>query len=147
MLKNLPSIITPDALYALASMGHGDTVAIVDANFPAARVAAQGGAKLVQLAGVNSPEALKAVLKLLPVDTFGDSPVRVMAVVGDPDAVPEPVAEFKLALQAAGEPMPVSVERHAFYIEASNAFAILRTGEKRKYGNVLLRKGVVVAAD
>ncbi|MEO6017633.1 MAG: RbsD/FucU domain-containing protein, partial [Polaromonas sp.] len=49
MLKNIPPLLTPDALHALASMGHGDDVAIVDANFPAARLAQLGGARLVQL--------------------------------------------------------------------------------------------------
>jgi len=43
MLEHIPALLTPDALHALASMGHGDGLAIVDAHFPAARLAAQGG--------------------------------------------------------------------------------------------------------
>ena len=147
MLKNLPPLLTPDALYALASMGHGDDVAIVDANFPAARLAAQGSVRLVELAGVTAPEALQAVLQLLPVDTFMADPVRVMAVVGDPAAVPLPVAQFRSLLAAAGEAAPVGLERQAFYAAASAAFVILRTGEMRTYANILLRKGVVSRGD
>lgn len=143
MLKNLPSLLTPDALHALASMGHGDDVAIVDANFPSARLASQGGARLVELAGADAPAALQAVLQLLPVDTFTEQAVRVMEVVGDPAAVPAPVAQFRALLAAAGEAAPVGLERHAFYAQAGAAFVILRTGEQRKYGNILLRKGVV----
>lgn len=143
MLKNIPSLLTPDALHALASMGHGDDVAIVDANFPAARMAQQGGARLVQLAGVNATEGLKAVLQVLPLDNFVLEAAWTMQVVGDANAVPVPVAEFAAALRQAGEQPAVTLERFDFYQRAQSAFVILRTGEQRKYGNILLRKGVI----
>ncbi|WP_342133066.1 RbsD/FucU family protein [Hydrogenophaga sp. OTU3427] len=143
MLKHLPPLLTPDALFALASMGHGDDVAIVDANFPAARVAAAGGARLVQLPGADAPAALAAVLAVLPVDDFEPAPTRFMEVVGEPGAVPPPVAAFQALLAEAGEAPAQGLERHAFYAAAQSAFVILRTGEGRPYGNLLLRKGVV----
>lgn len=34
MLKNLPSVISPDLLWLLASMGHGEDPVLVDRNFP-----------------------------------------------------------------------------------------------------------------
>jgi L-fucose mutarotase len=145
MLKNLPPLLTPDALHALASMGHGDELAIVDANFPAARVALQGGARLVQLAGAGATDALRAVLQVLPLDDFGPDAAWTMQAVGDAAAVPPPVAEFRALLSEAGERAPVPLERMAFYERAANAFAILRTGESRPYGNILLRKGVVAS--
>ena len=95
MLKNLPPLLTPDALHALASMGHGDDLAIVDANFPSARLARQGGARLVELPGMDAPTLLQAVLQLLPLDTFTADPARTMAVVGDAAAVPPPVAAHR----------------------------------------------------
>ena len=143
MLKNIPSLLTPDALHALASMGHGDDVAIVDANFPAASTARAGGAILVQLAGVNASQALEAVLKVLPLDDFVAEAAWTMQVVGDAAAVPEPVAEFATALKRAGESPAATLERFAFYQQAKSAFVILQTGESRKYGNILLRKGVI----
>ncbi|MCZ8257916.1 MAG: ribose ABC transporter [Polaromonas sp.] len=143
MLKNIPPLLTPDALHALASMGHGDDVAIVDANFPAAHVARTSGARLVQLAGATAPQALEAVLQLLPLDNFVPDAAWTMQVVGDSQAVPEPVAEFATALKQAGERPAVSLERFDFYAHAQNAFLILQTGEQRKYGNILLRKGVI----
>ena len=145
MLKNIPSLLTPDALHALASMGHGDEVAIVDANFPAARVAQQGGARLVQLAGATAPQVLKAVLQVLPLDDFVPEAAWTMQVVGDASAVPEPVAEFAAALLQAGEQPATSLERFDFYQRARSAFVILRSGEARKYGNILLRKGVIAS--
>lgn len=143
MLKHIPPLLTPDALHALASMGHGDEVAIVDANFPAARSAQCGGARLVELAGATAPQILRAVLHLLPLDDFGPEAAWTMQVVGDPDAIPEPVAEFTIALQNDGQQPASTLERQDFYRRAEAAFVILRSGESRRYGNILLRKGVV----
>ena len=143
MLKNIPPLLTPDALHALASMGHGDDLAIVDANFPASAMAARNGARLVQLAGATSPQALQAVLHLLPLDNFVPDAAWTMQVVGDAHAVPAPVAEFAALLGLAGERPAVALERFEFYARAQTAFLILQTGEQRKYGNILLRKGVI----
>jgi L-fucose mutarotase len=123
-------------------MGHGDELAIVDANFPAARLAARGP-RLVHLAGVGAPEVLRAVLAVLPLDDFRTEASWTMQVVGDPQAVPPPVAEFRALLHAAGGQPPIAIERFAFYERAASAFVILQSGELRKYGNVLLRKGVL----
>lgn len=147
MLKNIPSLLTADALFALASMGHGDDLAIVDANFPAADAARKGGARLVQLAGATAPQALEAVLQLLPLDGFVPDAAWTMQVVGDAAAVPPPVAEFAAVLREAGERPAVSLDRFDFYARARAAFLILQTGEQRKYGNILLRKGVIASDD
>jgi L-fucose mutarotase len=48
-------------------------------------------------------------------------------------------------LQQAGEAPAGTLERFAFYQRAQSAFLILRTGESRKYGNILLRKGVIAS--
>ena len=145
MLKNIPPLLTPDALHALASMGHGDDLAIVDANFPAAHVARKSGARLVQLPGVTTPQALAAVLRLLPLDDFVSDAAWTMQVVGDAAAVPAPVAEFTTVLHQSGERPAVPLERFDFYERAQAAFLILQTGEQRKYGNILLRKGVIAS--
>lgn len=142
MLKHIPALLTPDALHALASLGHGDDLVIVDAHFPAARVAARGGARLIELPGSDAPAVLQAVLALLPVDDVEPDPARSMAVVGDASGVPPPVQAFSAQLQAAGLRAPVALERHAFYSAAAQAYAILRSGEQRPYGNLLIRTGV-----
>ena len=145
MLKNIPPLLTPDALHALASMGHGDNVAIVDANFPAASIAGKGGARLVQLAGASATQVLKAVLQVLPLDDFVPQAAWTMQVVGNAGAIPEPVAEFAAELRQAGEAPAGTLERFDFYQRAQSAFLILRTAETRKYGNILLRKGVIAS--
>ena len=35
------------------------------------------------------------------------------------------------------------MERHAFYARARAAFAVVQSGERRFYGNVILRKGTI----
>lgn len=143
MLKHIPALLTPDALHALASMGHGDELAIVDAHFPAARVAAQGGARLVHLAGADLPAVARAVLQLMPLDEQGDAAAHTMQVIGDADAIPPAVAEVRALLRQAGERPAAALDRLAFYDRASRAFAVFASGESRTYGNLLLRKGVV----
>jgi L-fucose mutarotase len=143
MLKHVPALLTPDALHALASMGHGDMVAIVDAHFPAARVAAQAGARLVQVPGADTPALLRAVLTLMPLDDATPEAAWTMQVIGEPKAVPPAVAEIRACLAQAGEREPGALERHAFYEAAARAFALFQSGEARTYGNVLLAKGVV----
>ena len=141
MLKLLDPLLTPDLLHALGSMGHGDEIAVVDANFPAAGLAR----RLIRLDGVDAPRALAAVLTLLPLDDFVPAPLTTMAVVGEPGAVPPLVREFvALAQRSAGhEVAAIAVERGAFYERARAAYAVVVTGETRLYGNVLLRKGVL----
>jgi L-fucose mutarotase len=85
---------------------------------------------------------------VLPLDTFTPRPAAVMAVVGDPGAVPAPVRDFQpLVDAAAGRSVALeALERFAFYERARAAFAVVVTGERRAYGNILLVKGVVSAA-
>ncbi|MEO8487604.1 MAG: RbsD/FucU domain-containing protein [Betaproteobacteria bacterium] len=139
MLKGLSSLLTPDLLHALASMGHGDAIAIVDANFPSASVAR----RLIPVAGAGAHEVLAAVLDVLPLDTFESPAVFTMEVVGDADAIPEPVTDFAAVL-ADHDLADVEIghlSREAFYGRAREAFAVVRTGELRPYGNILLVKG------
>ncbi|HEY3179757.1 MAG TPA: RbsD/FucU domain-containing protein [Casimicrobiaceae bacterium] len=141
MLIGIDPLLGPDLLHALASMGHGDELAIVDANFPAATM----GRRVIEVRGANSPAMLNAILSVFPVDTFVVPAIVTMEVVGDPVAVPPPVAEFAAMMsdQGLGDYEIGRLERNEFYARARGAFVIVRTGELRPYGNVLLVKGVV----
>lgn len=143
MLIGLDPLLSPDLLHALAAMGHGDEIVVVDANFPAASCAR----RLITLDGIGAPAAVGAILSVMPLDHAVPHPARVMAVVGDPDAVPPVVAEFRAVIgRALGRDLkPHPVERHAFYDEAKRAYAIVRSGERRFFGNIILTKGVVDA--
>jgi L-fucose mutarotase len=138
MLLGLDPVLSPDLLHALAAMGHGDRIALVDANYPATR-----GRRVIYVPGLDTPRVLQAVLSVLPIDTFIPDPCATMQVVGDAGAVPPVVAEMNAALARAGAKAAVSVDRHAFYAAAETAYAVVQTGERRFYGNILLTKGVV----
>ncbi|MGQ0663916.1 MAG: RbsD/FucU family protein [Pseudomonadota bacterium] len=141
MLKGIDPLLSPELLHALAAMGHGDEVAIVDANFPAASLAR----RLVRLDGADAPRALAAVLSVLPLDDFTDTPAAVMAVVGDPARVPGPVGDFEpIVDRAAGRKVRLAaLERFAFYERVRAAFAVVATGEQRFYGNILVVNGAI----
>ncbi len=139
MLKGLSPLLSADLLHALAAAGHGDVIGIVDANFPAMALAR----RVVTMPGVDAPAVLNAVLSVLPLDDFDPDPVRVMAVIGDATAVPDPVQEFSALLERHGAADPAALDRHAFYQAASSAFVLVQTGERRLYGNILLTKGVI----
>jgi L-fucose mutarotase len=144
MLKSLDPLLGPDLLHALASMGHGDEIAVVDANFPGASCAR----RLIRLDGIAAPRAVQAVLSVLPLDDFVPTPLSTMAVVGGGD-MPEAVAEFRAQVRSAASNAtlePAALEREAFYERARAAYAVVQTGETRLYGNALLRKGVVRSA-
>jgi L-fucose mutarotase len=140
MLKGIDPLLSPELLQALAAMGHGDEIALVDANFPAVAMAR----RLIRLDGIGATAALKAVLSLLPLDSFVERPATTMQVVGDPLATPPAVADFVQQLAASGNNAPIdTIDRFAFYDRTRAAFAVLVTGEHRAYGNILLRKGVI----
>jgi L-fucose mutarotase len=141
MLKTIDPLLGPDLLHALAAMGHGDEIAVVDANFPAAAIAR----RLIRVDGIDAPRLVAAILSLLPLDSFAEHPAAVMAVVGRPEAIPEPVAEFRRVVDAAeGRAVGiVRLDRFSFYERARAAFVVVATGDQRFYGNILLTKGVI----
>ncbi|MEM9022165.1 MAG: RbsD/FucU domain-containing protein, partial [Bacteroidota bacterium] len=93
MLRNLDPLLGPDLLHALASMGHGDEIVIADANFPGAST----GPLCIRADGATASDMLRAVLSIMPLDSFVPDPALTMQVVGDADAVPEAVAQGKVA--------------------------------------------------
>ncbi|WP_193607839.1 RbsD/FucU domain-containing protein [Nocardioides lijunqiniae] len=141
MLKGIDPLLSADLLGHLAAMGHGDVLALVDRNFPAASTAG----RLVTLPGVDVPRAARAILSVLPVDTFVEPAVLWMGAVGDEDTVQEVHAELSTVVdEAEGRPVAAAaVERFEFYRRAAEAYVVVATTEERPYGCFLITKGVV----
>lgn len=140
MLKGIHPLLGPDLLHAIRSMGHGDDIVVVDANFPAAFL----GPKVVRTDGVDAVSMTEAILAHMPLDTFVAEAAWRMEVVGDPGAEPEVCVAFQQAVhRLAGDFKVHSVERFAFYEMARKAACIVATTEFRLYGNIILKKGVV----
>ena len=141
MLKGIDPALSPDLLKTLLDMGHGDEICLVDANYPAT----SAGPRLIRCDGLPAPRVLDAILSLLPLDEFVPVSAWRMEVVGAA-AQEEPIfAEFRAIIaKHEGKPFELgALERFAFYERARKAFAIVATGERRLYGNVLLKKGIV----
>ena len=114
MLKGIPNIISPELLKILDEMGHGDTIVIGDGNFPAA----SNAQRLVRCDGHNVPELLDAILKLMPLDSYVETPAMLMATTkGDP--TPTIWAEYQEIINKNnGETKMGQFERFEFYDEA-----------------------------
>ena len=146
MLKSIDPILNADVLYALRAMGHGDDLIICDTNFPADSVARQTVlGDLLRIDNVTAARAARAILSVMPLDAFVDTPALRMAVVGQPDEVPPVQAEVQQEVDAAeGRAWPMgSIERFAFYERAKSAYCVIQTGERRFYGCFVFAKGVV----
>ncbi|KAM9847465.1 fucose mutarotase isoform 1-T1 [Aulostomus maculatus] len=154
VLKGIPAVLSPELLYALAKMGHGDELVLADANFPASSICACGPKEIRAdvchfYSGLGISELLEAVLKLLPLDTYVPSPAAVMDLVASDKqrglAVPVWDTYTQLLGQAGSQAPLQKVERFAFYERAKKAFAVVATGETALYGNLILKKGVLPA--
>lgn len=141
MLKNIAPIISPELLYIIAQMGHGDEIVLADSNFPAVAIAR----RLVRADGHSAPALLEPLLKLFPLDEFVEKPAAVMMRVDKPaEAAPIWDAYQRLLDSAEARHIGIErVERFAFYERAKNCFAVVATGETALYGNLILKKGVI----
>jgi L-fucose mutarotase len=124
LLKNIDPLLNADVLYALRAMGHGDTVVLCDTNFPADSVARQTAlGRLLRIDGVDAPRVARAVLSVIPLDSFVDDAAARMEVVGKPKEIPLVQQEVQREIDhAEGKSWPmVSIERMAFYEHAKQA--------------------------
>lgn len=143
MLKGVPAILSPQLLKVLCEMGHGDEIVIADGNFPAESMGKD--AVVLRADGHGVPEILDAVLKMIPLDQYVETPAALMEVVPGDDCVPVIWEQYRALLEENGEdPARIEMmERFAFYERAKKAYAIVATGESAIYANILLKKGVV----
>lgn len=143
MLIGVDPLLGPDLLHHLRAMGHGDDIVLADANFPGTATAR----RLVRLDDCDLGRLLRAVLSVLPIDRTEPAAAAAMQVVGQP-AAREPVhREIEALLRGATPPAELHyLERFAFYERARGAFAVVQSGERRLYGNVILRKGTIAPA-
>ena len=146
MLKGINPLLNADVLHALRAMGHGDDLIIADTNFPSDSVARQTGlGRLLRIDNTTAAQAVEAVLSVMPLDSFVEDSAARMEIVGAPDEIPPVQQEVQTVIDAAeGKSWPLmSIERFAFYERAKQAYCVIQTGERRFYGCIALRKGVI----
>ncbi len=144
MLNGIPSIISPELIKVLMEMGHSDKLVIADGNFPSETIGKN--AKVIRADGHGTEEILDAILKLFPLDTYVDAPVKLMQVMkGDNVKTPiwDSYKEIVSKVDQRGEKAFEEVERFAFYEMAKEAYAVIATSETALYANIMIQKGVV----
>ena len=145
MLIKIDPILSPELLFTLSSMGHGDKLVLADANFPAHSM----NENVVRLDGVNIKDAAKAILSVFPLDSFvvsqGKSAVSRMEVDEQPKELTDAHKEFiKVVKEISGPNWSVgSIERQDFYKEAKTAYTIVTTTDARPFGCFVMTKGVI----
>lgn len=147
MLKGIPKILSPELLKILCEMGHGDELTIGDGNFPG-----HTNAKIeIRMDGHSVPEILEAILKVMPLDTYVDHPVMLMAKVPG-DTVETPIWDTYKEIVAKYDPRGAAcfgeIERGAFYDRTrEKSSVVIMSSESALYANVILKKGVIVDAE
>lgn len=135
MLIGLSPLLGPDLLHTLRAMGHGDEIALVDANYPAADHAR----RLIRADGIGLLDMLRAVLPVLPIEAgfraaHMNDPSQRADIHRDIDA---------LCAGAAQNFSMMPLDGSHLYPRIKSAFAIVATGEGALYANVILRKAAL----
>ena len=149
MLKNLDPLLNADVLHALRAMGHGDYLVLSDTNFPSDSVARKTVLGKLLRIDASCPRAARAILSVMPLDTFVEHAVFRMEVVGNPKDIQPVQKEVQAEIdKAEGKPWPMgSIERMQFYEVAKKAYCVITTAETRFYGCFIFTKGVIPPKD
>ena len=135
MLNGISRVIPPALLRIIAEMGHGDELVISDAFFQAHTY----GKRVIRLDGVPADALLAGLKPLFTLDSYSTPMVMMEPVSGD-ELDPSVEAKYRAAIGHEG--VVERMERYRFYDRCKEAYAVIITGERAKYGNVILRKGV-----
>lgn len=140
MLKGIAPCVSPELLKTLAEMGHGDEIILADAHFPGYTI----NPRVLRADGLHIVTLLDGILPLWELDS--PAPPLVMMAAGPGDKL-DPKVEAAY-LKAIRKHAPTAkalerIDRFAFYERARRAFAVVMTGETAKYGNILLKKGII----
>jgi L-fucose mutarotase len=141
MLIGIDPVISPELLDALFRMGHGDEIVLGDAFFPGDTC----NSRVIRADGIRIPALLDGILALINLDSYVSHPVIMMAPVPG-DNLDETVEKSYRAVidkHWPGTPPVERIERFAFYERVKKAYAVLMSGETVKYGNIILKKGVI----
>ncbi|MBN1516683.1 L-fucose mutarotase [Candidatus Sumerlaeota bacterium] len=141
MLNGISPLIGPDLLAALYRMGHGDEIVLADAHFPGESF----NNRVLRADGLKIPDLLDAILPLFPLDTYVETPLIMMSAVAGDQLDQNVLKSYRDVIRkhAPHAPAIEHIDRFEFYERARAAYTVLMTGETAKYGNIILKKGVV----
>ena len=140
MLIGVAPCISPELLYALDRMGHGDEIVLADAFFPGDSF----NARVIRADGIRVPALLNGILSLMNLDSYDAAPAVMMAPASGDELDKSVEASYRAVIDKYWPKTPpiARIERFAFYERTKKCFAVVMTGETVKYGNIILKKGV-----
>jgi len=140
MLKGISPLFSPELLATIYRMGHGDEIVLADAHFPGHSI----NERVIRADGLQIEALLDAILPLYAIDTYVDDPTVMMLCEPGDEPDPAVATGYRTVIEnyAPETPEITFIERFAFYERAKNAFAVVMTGDTRKYANIILKKGV-----
>jgi L-fucose mutarotase len=141
MLIGISPVISPELLVVLDKMGHGDELVLSDAFYPADTC----NQKVIRSDGIRIPVLLDGIMRLINIDSYvPDALVMMEPVKGDvlDTSVEEAYMEAVHHIYPDA-PAVKRISRFEFYERSKSAFAVVVTGETVKYGNIIIKKGVV----
>ena len=141
MLIGIDPVISPELLDALFRMGHGDEIVLADAFFPGNTF----NSRVIRADGIRVPALLDGILALINLDSYVPKPVIMMAAASGDTLDPNVEKSYRAVIDKRwpGTPPVELLERFAFYERCTKAYAVVMTGETVKYGNIILKKGVI----
>lgn len=141
MLIGIDPVISPELLDALFRMGHGDELVLADAFFPGDSC----NSRVIRADGIRIPALLEGILRLINLDYAVPHPVIMMAPHGSDTLDPAVETSYRAIVDRfwPGTPGTEFIDRFEFYERTKKAYAVLMTGETVKYGNIILKKGVI----
>ena len=140
MLIGISPVISPDLLDALFRMGHGDEIVLADSFFPGDSC----NSRVIRADGIRIPALLEGILALINLD-YAAPPVIMMQANPVSSADPKVEKSYRKVIDNIWPDTPPTefIERFAFYERTKKAYAVVMTGETVKYGNIILKKGVI----
>lgn len=141
MLIGIAPCVSPELLSILHRMGHGDEIVLADAFFPGDSC----NSRVIRADGIEIPKLLEGILALINLDGYVPSPVMMMAPSPGDSLDPAVEKSYRACIDRFWPDTPPIelIERFAFYERAKKAFAVVMTGTTAKYGNIILKKGVI----
>lgn len=140
MLRKISPLFSPELLATIYRMGHGDEIVLADAHFPGHSI----NENVIRADGLKITDLLDAILPLYALDSYVDDPVVMMQVVAGDEPDPSVESGYRSVIDNYSPDTPeiALIDRFDFYERAKSAFAVVMTGDTRKYANIIIKKGV-----
>jgi L-fucose mutarotase len=94
MLKGISKYLSPELLYHLYAMGHGDELVIADAFYPGDTM----NDLVIRADGIGVSDLLDGILPLFNLDTYVSNPVLMMAVPSNDAPDPEVEKSYRAVI-------------------------------------------------